>query len=194
MMETGASRPISVILTDLLARAGDRISLGEIAEEMGGRASGLALLVFALPETIPMIGLSLILAVPIAMIGGYMVAHGEEVSLPGWLRRRSIRRTLVEAAVDRMLPVVRWVEQRSQPRWTRLARACRLQGAVSLAMAIVLAVPMPGVNILAAFSVFGTGLGMLLRDGRIVAIAFVFAALAATGLAGVLLGIMALAS
>jgi hypothetical protein len=194
MMETGASRPISVILTDLLARAGDRISLGEIAEEMGGRASGLALLVFALPETIPMIGLSLILAVPIAMVGGYMVAHGEEVSLPGWLRRRSIRRALVEAAVDRMLPVVRWVEQRSRPRWTRLARACRLQGAVSLVMAIVLAFPMPGVNILAAFGVFGTGLGMLLRDGRIIAIAFVFAALAATGLAGLLLGILALAS
>lgn len=191
-MSSAASRPISAILTELVERAGERISLGEVVDGMKGRAFGLALVVFALPETIPMIGLSLLLAIPIAVIGGYMLAHGEEVPLPAWLRNRSIRTAHIRAAVTRMLPALRWAERTARPRWSRLATACRLQGAVCVAMAIVLAVPIPGINILAAFAVFGTGLGMLLRDGRIVAAAFGSAALAALGMAGVLLGIVAL--
>lgn len=193
-MKVGATPPISEILTDLVAQASERISLGEMAERMRGRGFGMMLLVFALPETIPMVGLSLILAIPIALVGGYMLAHGEEVVLPGWIRRRSIKRRLVEAAVVRMLPVLRWAERVSRPRWPRLAGACRLQGAVTLVMAVVLALPIPGLNFLAAVGVFGTGLGMLLRDGRIIAIAFASAALAAAGTAAVLLGIVALAT
>jgi hypothetical protein len=193
-MKVGATPPVSKILTDLVAQAGERISLGDMAERMRGRAFGMILVVFALPETIPMIGLSLILAIPIALVGGYMLAHGEEVVLPGWIRRRSIKRRLVEAAVVRMLPVLRWAERVSRPSWPRLAGACRVQGAVTLVMAVVLALPIPGLNFLAAVGVFGTGLGMLLRDGRIIAIAFASATVAAAGTAAVLLGIVALAS
>jgi hypothetical protein len=193
-MRIGAPPPISTILTELVAEAGERISLGEMAERMRGRAFGMILLVFALPETIPMIGFSLILAIPIALVGGYMLAHGEEVVLPAWIRRRSIKRRLVAAAVVKVLPLLRWIERVSRPRWLRLAGACRLQGAVSLAMALILALPIPGVNFLAAVGVFGTGLGMILRDGRIIAIAFAFATLAAAGTAALLLGIVVLAS
>jgi hypothetical protein len=59
---------------------------------------------------------------------------------------------------------------------------------------VVLALPIPGVNFLAAVGVFGTGLGMILRDGRIIAVAFAFATLAAAGTIAVLLGIAVLAS
>jgi hypothetical protein len=193
-MKVGSPRPISTILTELVAEAGERISLGEMADRMRGRAFGMILLVFALPETIPMIGFSLILAIPIALVGGYMVAHGEEVVLPAWIRRRSVKRRHVAAAVLKVLPVLRWIERGSRPRWLRLASACRLQGAVTLAMAVVLALPIPGVNFLAAVGVFGTGLGMILRDGRIIAVAFAFATLAAAGTIAVLLGIAVLAS
>jgi hypothetical protein len=193
-MKVGAPPPISEILTDLVARAGERISLGEMAEEMRGRAFGMILVVFALPETIPMVGFSLILAIPIALIGGYMLFHGEEVVLPGWIRKRSIKRRHVRAAVVKMLPILRWAERVSRHRWLRLASACRLQGAVTVVMAVVLALPIPGLNFLAAIGVFGTGLGMLLRDGRIMAFAFASAALAAAGTAAVLLGIVALAT
>lgn len=193
-MKVGAPPPVSTILTELVAEAGERISLGEMAERMRGRAFGMILLVFALPETIPLIGFSLILAIPIALVGGYMVVHGEEVVLPAWIRRRAVKRRHVAAAVGKVLPVLRWVERRSRPRWLRLASACRLQGAVTLGMAVVLALPIPGVNFLAAIGVFGTGLGMILRDGRVIAIAFAFATLAAAGAAGVLLGVVALAT
>jgi len=193
-MKVGTPPPISRVLTDLVAQPGERISLGYMAERMRGRAFGMILLVFALPETIPMIGFSLILAIPIALVGGYMLVHGEEVVLPAWIRKRSIKRRHVEAAVVRMLPVLRWAERVSRPRWHRLAAACRLQGAVTLVMAVILALPIPGLNFLAAAGVFGTGLGMLLRDGRIIAVAFTSAAIAAAGTAAVLMGIVVLAT
>lgn len=193
-MKVGSPQPISEVLSELVAHAGERISLGELAERMRGRAFGMILIVFALPETVPMIGFSLILAIPIALVGGYMLVHGEEVLLPAWIRNRSIRRRHLAAAVDRMLPVLRRIERLSRPRWLRIASACRLQGAVSLLMAVVLAIPIPGVNFLAAMAVFGTGLGMILRDGRIIAIAFTSATLATAGTAAVLLGLVVLAT
>jgi hypothetical protein len=193
-MRIGAPPPISTILTELVAEAGERISLGEMAERMRGHAFGMILLVFALPETIPMVGFSLILAVPIGLVGAYMVVHGQEVKLPGWIRRRSIKRRHLEAAVVRMLPLVRWAERVSRRRWPRLASACRFQGAVTVAMSVVLALPIPGLNLLAAAAVFGIGLGMILRDGRIIALAFASAALATAGMAAVLLGVVVLAT
>jgi hypothetical protein len=187
-------RRISRILTELADDPAERVTLGELLARTRGRAFGLILVVFALPETIPMVGFSLILAIPIALVGGYMLAHGEEVALPGWVRRLSMKRKHVRAAVIRMLPVLRWAERVSRPRWLHLAGACRLQGAVVVLMAIVLALPIPGLNFLAAAGVFGTGLGMLLRDGRIVAVAFGSAALAGVGTAAVLLGLVVLAT
>jgi hypothetical protein len=186
--------PISVLLADLVAEAGPHITLEEMGARMRGRGFGLILVVFSLPETIPLVGLSLILAIPIGLIGGYMLVHGEEVVLPARIRRWSIKRRHLEGAVVRMLPLLRRIERLARPRWLRLATACRLQGAVCLLMAVILAIPMPGTNILAAFGVFGTGLGMMLRDGRIVAAAFMSSALATLGMAAVLLGVIVLAT
>jgi hypothetical protein len=186
--------PISVLLSRLLERPGERIRLGEVADEVGGRGLGLVLLVLAIPETIPMIGTSLVLAIPIGMVGAYMLKHGEAVMLPGRIRNWSVKRTLLDSAIRRTLPLLRWAERKARPRLRRLSYACRAQGAVCLLMAVILAIPIPGLNLLAAFAVFGTGLGMLLHDGRIIALAFASAAVATLGMAAILIGAITLAT
>lgn len=184
-----AAPPTAELLQALRDRGGgERITLGEIAEATAGRAHGLMLLLLALPETIPMVGLSAVIALPIAVIGGHMALYGAEAPLPRWLRERSIRRSLVEAAIDKAMPVIRWLDRISRPRWPALAEAHRLQGAICVVLAVVLAAPIPGINILAAFGVAGIGLGMLQRDGLVVAAALVSAGLALAGTAGVLVG------
>ena len=149
----------------------ERISFSEITAATEGRAHGLLLLLLALPETIPMIGFSLILAIPVFLIGVLMVRHGPSFPLPRWLGRRTMKRSLLDKTIDHTLPTLRRLDRILKPRWTRVAEAGRLQGTVCILMAVVLAVPIPGINIMAAFAVAGMGLGILQHDGRTIAVA-----------------------
>lgn len=171
---------------------GETVTLGEIGNALKGRAYGLVLLALALPELIPMVGLSVILAAPILVIGAYMVWHGRETTLPRWVQRRSIKRSRLETAIDKSLPMLRRLDRVSRPRWHGLAGATRPQGVVCILMAVVLAVPIPGVNILAAFGVAGIGVGMLQHDGVVTALAFASSLLAAGGTVAVFSGAAAL--
>jgi hypothetical protein len=147
------------------------------------------LLLIALPETIPMVGLSLILATPVFFIGILMVRHGPSFPLPLWLGRRTLKRSLLTKTIDRTLPVIRRLDRLLKPRWTRLVEAGRLQGAVCVVMSVVLAVPFPGPNILAAFAVAGIGLGILQQDGRAIAAALGMAGLTLLVIAGAVTGV-----
>jgi hypothetical protein len=190
--EVGPSRPglgeIPDGKTDPEQRTG-RISLHEIASATEGRSHGLMLLLLALPETIPMVGLSLILATPVFVIGILMVRHGPSFPLPRWLGRRTLKRSLMNNAIDRALPSLRRLDRILKPRWTRVVEAGRVQGAVCVVMALVLAVPIPGANILAAFAVAGMGLGILQHDGLAVAAASAMAVLALLATAGAVTGV-----
>jgi hypothetical protein len=174
--------------SDLLARieekdGGDRLSVGEITEVVGGRAHGLIILLLSLPETIPMVGLSAILAAPIFVLGVALVLRGADPPVPGWVRDRSLPREKVQGAIRRTRRVVRWLDRVSKPRWPRLAAAGRLQGAICILMAILLAIPIPGINLLAAAAVAGVGLGILQRDGLVIAASGVVALAALLGFA-----------
>ncbi len=183
------SEPTSELLMRVRDGAeSERVSLGEISEGVGGRAHGLILILLGLPEAIPMIGLSAILALPILVVGAYMVTYGINPPLPRWLRDRTVDRSKLDSAIDRALPVIRGLDRISRPRWSRVAESGRLQGIVCVLMAVLLAVPVPGVNILAAFGVVGIGVGVLQRDGLIISLAFASATLALAGAAGVALG------
>jgi hypothetical protein len=166
----------------------DQMAIEEIAEVIGGRAHGLVLLILSLPETIPMVGLSAILAAPILILGVVLVIRGADPPVPGWVRRRSLPRNKVRGAIRRTRRVVRWLDRVVRPRWPRLATAGRLQGAICIVMALLLAIPIPGVNILAAAAVAGVGLGILQRDGLVVAMAGGAAVLALLGFSAVVAG------
>ncbi|TVR53294.1 MAG: exopolysaccharide biosynthesis protein [Gemmatimonadales bacterium] len=166
----------------------DQIPVGEITEVIGGRAHGLVLLILSLPETIPMVGLSAILAAPILILGVVLVIRGADPPVPEWVRRRSLPRKKVQGAIRRTRPVVRWLDRVVRPRWNRLATAGRLQGTICIVMALLLAIPIPGVNILAAAAVAGVGLGILQRDGLVIAMAAGAALLALLGFSAVVAG------
>lgn len=181
--------PTSELLEGLRrAGEGERITLGDILEASKGRAHGLLLLALALPETVPMIGVSAVLATPIFILGAAMLVRGSDPPVPRWVRRRSLKRTHVEGAVRKTRRIARWLDRVSRPRMVRLAEAGRIQGAICVVMAVVLAIPFPGINIAAAFSVAAVGLGILQRDGLLIAAAAVLATIAAAAMAAVLTG------
>lgn len=182
-------RPTSELLRELRERGGgDRVLLEEVTAVVGGRAHGLAMVLLGLPELVPMVGLSAVLALPILLVGASMIWHGADPPLPRWVRNRSVGRARLQRALDRTAGLVRRLDRIARPRWPALAMAGRLQGTVLVAMAVVLAVPVPGVNIVAALAVVGTGLGILQRDGVVFFGAAVAAVLAAVGMAAVAVG------
>ena len=185
--------PASDLLLDLRNReGGDELTVGEIADATGGRIPGLVFVVLGLPETIPMVGFSAILAAPIFLAALGLALRGQAGPLPRWLRRKKIKRALFQRAVDRGLPWIRRLERMAKPRWPGLAAAHRLHGLVGMLLAIVLAVPIPGLNIIAAFGTVGLGIGIIQRDGKLIAWAVVAAVVTSVGTAAVLSGLWAI--
>lgn len=154
-------------------------------DEAGARAYGFGLLIFALPEALPLpvVGLTAIVALPVGLIGGYMAVMGTERPLPAWLRRRSIKRSLLQAAVTKAAPMFERIERITRPRWQRLAEADRLLGLVCLVLAAAIAVPIPFGNMPPALCIVGIAFGMVQRDGRIVAGGLAAACLTLAGMA-----------
>lgn len=177
-------------LLERLRNAGDgeKITLGEVLDASQGRAHGVLLLALALPETIPMIGVSAVLATPIFIVGAAMLIRGTDPSVPGWVQRRTIKRKYVDTAVRKTRRIARWLDRVSRPRSPRLAAAGRVQGGICVLMAVVLAIPVPGINIVAAFSVAAVGVGILQRDGLLIGAAAVLAVVAAAGVIAVFTG------
>jgi hypothetical protein len=189
-MTTGESpQTTSDLLEEIAELEGDdRISLGDIADVVGSRAHGLILLALSLPETIPMVGLSAILAAPIFVLGVVLTLRGEDPPVPGWVRRRTLPRDKMQGAIKRTRRVVKWLDRISRPRWNRMARAGCVQGVLCVLMAIILAIPIPGINLVAAASVAALGLGILQRDGAAVSVAVVLGIAAIAGFAFVVSG------
>lgn len=147
------------------------VPLREVATALGGGGHALALLVLVLPETIPLPvpSISLVLGVPLILVAWHLVVHGDDGTLPGRVRDVEVP-TAAAKVVDRWVgPVVRWIERLSQPHWPAIARRQRLAGVVCLYLAILLALPIPFVNLVPAVCLAAIALGLVRRDGVYVA-------------------------
>jgi hypothetical protein len=161
----------SEVLESLAAGNEEKIPLGGIAAAAGSRVHGLALLIVVLPEVppIPFPSASLILAIPLVIISAHLALFGEARLLPARLRSLSVPRSVVVAAARYLAPVLRWVERASRPRWRRLAGQERLIGLVCLYLSIILLLPLPLVNAPPAMCLAAIALGMIQRDGLLIA-------------------------
>jgi hypothetical protein len=189
--------PSEVSTSELLVSLRDRddvdqLTIGDVATAMEGRTAGVIFVLFGLPETIPMVGFSAILATPIFVAGLALAIRGDGAWVPGWVKRKTLAHHRLQRAIDRGLPLLRRLERVSRPRWPLLAGAHRLHGIVCMLLALVLAVPIPGLNILSAFGVVGTGVGIIQRDGLLIAIASAVSVVAVAGSVVVLTGLWAI--
>jgi hypothetical protein len=170
-------KSISGILKDLAHRKDEQITLGDVMREGSSRAHGLGLLVFALPETlpIPVPSLSIVLAIPLIVIAGHLILFGEGGGIPKNIRDRSIPASMIEKIEKYAAPVFRKLERVSHPRWEVLAGCERLLGAACLILSIILLLPVPFGNLVPAICLVAIAFGMLQRDGVVVALGLLVA-------------------
>ena len=165
------SAPASQLLRDLARSQPEQVSLGAVLKAMGSRVHGLALVLLALPDALPLPipSTSTVLGIPLVIIAAHLVLYGEEATLP-----RRVETVLISPAVIRALaryaaPVLQALEKLSRPRWPGLVQSDRALGLLCLYLSILLLLPIPFFNAGPALCLIAIALGMIYRDGAMVA-------------------------
>lgn len=185
-----AARPprkrLSEILTEIAAdESRSEISVSDLLRLMEGRARAALIFLFAFPNVLPAPpGLSAILGLPLLYLTSQMML-GHIPWLPKVIGDRGLSRASFFATVERITPMLQRAERMLRPRWTPLVshRAEKPLGALALALAIVVTLPIPLGNMLPAFAICLIALGVLERDGvwACLGVSVGFAALALSG-------------
>ncbi len=163
----------SQILLALASQPGERLTVREIMAVLQDRAFALLVVLLGLPNCLPMPPpIPLVCGLLLALVAVQIVSGREAPWLPRQLMNRSMARTDVERAVGRAVPVFRRLERISRPRMTFLDTpfAMRLMGAVILILSLGLLFAPPFVGqIPLGLAVCLVGLGLVERDGLVVA-------------------------
>ena len=171
----------------------DRVSLEQALEALGPRSYGGFLLVLAIPTVMPVpLGVTIICNLPILIFSAQMMVGRRSLVLPAWLLNHSLPTSAAEAALNRLIPYLAAIEPLLKPRMLSITapQAVRWLGIACFFMAIIAVVPLPLVGWLPGFGLFLVALGLLARDGVVVALglalgvaAVAFAAVVVAGLA-----------
>jgi len=148
-----------------------RIRLREILQVLGERGLASALLILALPQMLPLpLGVSNLLAIPMALVAFQMALGRHSLWLPRWLLDRPVPRERVVQASHRMVPLLRRLELLIKPRLPVLFSPLGVHGTgIGIALvALVSLAPLPLTGWLPGFAILVMALGIMERDGLLV--------------------------
>lgn len=166
--------PISQILLDVAADIdGPDISLADLMARLRGSAFGGLLLLIALLNMVPNLpGTSIIFGL-LMLVPAVQLAMGRRALwLPKRLGSMSLSAERLRKVVDAVAPRLQRLEHWVRPRWSHLALPPWEQaiGIVLIALALLVALPIPLSNWVPAFAVLLVALGLIESDGLLIAI------------------------
>ncbi len=178
-------------VVDELERAsegGDTVEVGHLIDALDQRGYGPALAVLPLIELTPIGGIPgfpTFLALTLAIITIRLLIGYEHVWAPGWLRRRRLDSDRVIKSMKWLKPVSLRIDAKLHERLSRFAGPNGRRAACILILGLLLAVPPLE---LVPFATSGPmiviaifGLGLLYRDGLLMLLGFLGAAIAVVG-------------
>jgi len=175
--ENGHGKKLSALLQDLSDNAGEKITLGEIAQAMADRSFGAFLVVFCLPNLIPLPpGATIILGLPLVFIAFQMAfSRLDTIWLPKRLSNYAFDNRAFARVLARFVPWMEWGERFIRPRlWPQRARLFeRGLGVVALILAIIVFLPIPAGNLGPSYALALMGIGLVERDGLTILIGLV---------------------
>lgn len=163
---------LSEFLNDMATGpASDRITIRDLIGELGPDARAIMIFLLGILNLIPAPpGTSAITGIPLVILT-WRLARGKALTLPAKISAQSVARSSLRAANARILPALITIERILRPRLIRLADPAlsRMAGWIMLALSVLIFLPLPLVNMLPAMAVALMALGMLERDGLLVA-------------------------
>ncbi len=188
----------SQILRELLEKNPDKnFTVEKIVNSLGGTSAfGTSLLVFSIPEVlpIPIPGLSAIVVIPTGIISAQMIAGNGQLKLPKALLKRSIPRKALAASIHSILPFLEKTEKYIKPRWQWAVHPAskRFIGVFVFLLALAIALPVPGTNMPLAISIFIIALGMIENDGVLIVLGILIGIASFALLGGIIFGALSL--
>ncbi len=190
-MSSRSGRPLSDVLFDIAVdTTRPRISIGLLLKALDDRALAALVLIFALPNAIPMPpGTSSVLGTPLVFLTAQL-ALARSPWLPKFIANRSVSRPDFAAVVVRLAPWLARAEKLLKPRllWMTSSIGERFIGLVCLCLSVVLVLPIPFGNMLPAAAICLMALGLLERDGLWMIAGLVTTVISVALVAGVLVG------
>jgi hypothetical protein len=170
--------PTSVILAQLIDDAPkDVVNLDWLLGHLQKRSFGLLLLVLAIICMVP--GIGTISAFLLAFPATEMILDRESPRLPRFLTARPIPARHFTRWAARALPLLRFIETFSRPRWhTPLPATKRTVGLIVLLLAIAAIWPIPLINVVPALMIVLISLAYLQEDGVLLCVSLAAALLA----------------
>ncbi|WP_052417620.1 exopolysaccharide biosynthesis protein [Cellvibrio mixtus] len=162
---------LSALLLDFAEKfTNERVRVRDITDSLGQRSFGFILLIFALPNSLPIIGIpgvSTITGLPMLLVAAQMALGHQRVYLPRWIADSSILTVNFQALIFKAVPWLRRIEKLMKPRIAFLTHgsAERWLGAFCVLLAFLLALPIPFGNLLPALGILFIALGLIESDG-----------------------------
>jgi hypothetical protein len=154
-------------------RAATKITVGEIVDKAQEAGFGFVICVFAV-IAIPFFGLSTPFGLAIALCGLQMLIGRTRPWLPGFVRRRPLKLSMLDRSVHGLTRWTGWLSRLTRRRWEPLlvGPMNNLVGlsVLLLGLGLALPLPIPGSNLIFLVPVLVFGIGLLERDGVLVAI------------------------
>ena len=145
------------------------LTIGTLVDAFGERAFGALMFIFAVPNIVPTPpGTSAVLGLPLVILTFQLMIGRQALWLPEAIRRRGISGAMFESFAKRAVPVMVRFEKILRPRLSFLVASDlseRVMGLIALVLALILFLPIPGLNILPAAAIALMALGLAERDG-----------------------------
>jgi hypothetical protein len=176
--------PTSAIIADLLKDAPEElVTLDWLLGNLGERSFGILLLFLGMIGMLPGAGTftALLLMVPAAE----MVLGRPAPILPGFVGRRRLPHGAIAWLLRRVAPSLAWIERFTWPRWQTPFRSTRrVIGAVVMLLAATVLSPIPFAGVIPSIVIMLLALALLEKDGVLLALALVLAAISLAVTAG----------
>ncbi len=163
-------RAASDVLEDAVKQhQADLVSVGELMHALHERGFGLLLIIFVLPNCIPVPapGPSSVTAIPLLFLAVQLVAGKESPWLPSWINKKKIRRSLLAKIVGKAAPRMKKIEKLLRQRMSFASSDTgeRIIGILCIIFSLCIALPFPWTNFVPGLGILIMALGLLSRDG-----------------------------
>jgi hypothetical protein len=147
-----------------------KISIRDFTAMMGDRAFALIILVFSLPNSLPIPGIpgfSTITGLPILFISLQMLLGRDVIWLPKWVANKQFNMQTIKKVLNKAIPYVIKLEKYLKPRWSLVLSPIGecLVGFCIAMLTLLLVLPIPGGNFLPGLSITILALSFLEKDG-----------------------------
>jgi hypothetical protein len=165
---------------DTAERASQSIQVGEIVDKAQEAGFGFLLAVLAL-IAIPFVGLSTPFGLAVALCGAQMLVGRSRPWLPRRARRRALKMTMLDRVVQMLARRMRWLTKITRRRWEALLVGPMWSlvglGVVLQGLGLALPLPIPGSNLIFIVPILLYAVGLLERDGVLLAVAHLWTAI-----------------